>query len=157
MLPTQLFDTSLFNGTVAAPSTDGPQQWTWHPVRGLFDTGAKAPKINLVSRDILKRMDMEPLLEEIGPDELSEVRGINGSSFQFTYKIRLTWQLNNSTRSFSTVFLLAEQGEFDLLLGNDFIKAHDALRTNKSFHFLGLPFRTSGDSAPSFFFAPGSC
>ena len=140
-------DNSLFNGTITAPSTEGPHNVTWHPVRGKFDTGAVAPGLNLISREILQRTGLESLAQALDEQDIYEASGVDGKTHRLTEKISLTWQMNNSTRSYSTTFfVVAESAQFDLLLGNDFIRAQDALgASNRSLLFLGLRERGTGE------------
>ena len=83
-------------------------------------------------------------MEALSEHEMYEVTGINGERHRLDRKILLTWQLNNSSKSYSTYFFVADEAPFDLLLGNDFLKEHDILKKNRSFLFLGLRRRATG-------------
>ena len=132
-----LTDPSLFNASIAFVADSQP---TWLPIRGKFDTGSD---ISLVRKEILERAGIEGLTVRIAP--VSFGSGIAPAvDHTATEEIDLTWQPNNSSMSFRTPFYVVEEGAFDLLVDNNFIREHDALRNNRSMLFLKNKRRDSG-------------
>ena len=96
-------------------------------------------------KGILKRAGIEDLTVRIAP--VSFGSGIAPAvDHRVTEEIDLTWQPNNASMSSRTTFYVVEEGAFDLLVDNNFIREHDALNNNRSMLFLKNKRRDSGRS-----------
>ena len=134
-------DPSLINVTIAAGlATERPQ---WVPARGKLDTGSEA---NSISREVIERGKISEKL--IPVDGKKKFAGIEGSEFVPTSKITIAFFMNNAMNSHETEFFLVEQADFDVLLGNPFIRQHIPLAPRDPVLILQHRRRTAGKNFP---------
>ena len=121
---------ALFNATICCvdqvnsyrgqqPTSPTPQPRSlWYPVRGIYDTGANG---DLVALDVLQRAK---LIEFIKPLDHVAVATVLEKRHEFHSTITLTWVLNHDLVSEERDFYVAPEADFDILLGNPYLKEH---------------------------------
>lgn len=122
----------------------------WFPVRGKYDTGADA---DFVSQDVLERAELEPFVRKLRTPV--RVKAL-GAEVDFDQVIKLTWVLHHETVSEEREFFVAKDADFDILLGEPYLKEHNYMKiyqnqsmvTKLSFRqYVANAFRTKGKSS----------
>ncbi|RSL63567.1 hypothetical protein CEP54_005178 [Fusarium duplospermum] len=95
-------------------------------VNAIPDTGASC---NIVSYSYAKQLGFERLMPE-SPDE--ELRMANGKLLRTIGRLRATWQFSTDPElSWDIIFLVLEDFIYDLVLGNEFLRASATMAQNK--------------------------
>lgn len=126
-------DPSLTIGTIVLTHMEKP---SYVPVRAKYDTGADA---NFVSYQFTEQHGLSELLNDLGQEGSEEVifDGLDEHEYRIRHTITLHWCAAAMHRMRTTLFHVASQLPYDILLGNDFIQENSVL----SFSRPALPLR----------------
>jgi hypothetical protein len=132
-------DLSLTIGTIVLIHKEKP---TYVPVRAKFDTGSDANFIpySLVHAHGLQESLVE--LEDEGPDA-NTFQGLDNHEYQFRHTITLSWCAMTMNRVRNTLFYVADNVPYDMLLGNDFIRDNSVFEPPR----IALPLRSGRKSS----------
>ncbi|KAF3004795.1 hypothetical protein E8E13_002947 [Curvularia kusanoi] len=114
-------DLSIETGTVVILPKHQPKERPRHvPIVAKYDTGADG---NFISIDFLRQHHLEDRLVEIQEDGSVETIfvGLDGHEYHITHTITLHWCSATMNKIRHTLFHVAEEVPYDLLLGNGFI------------------------------------
>ena len=108
----------------------------WYPVRGKYDTGADG---DFVALEVLERAKLAEFIKPL--DHPAVVTALN-QKLELRSKITLTWVLNHDTESEERDFYVAPDADFDILLGNPYLKEHRYVKiVQNNSMFTKLAFR----------------
>ncbi|KAJ8106800.1 hypothetical protein OPT61_g9303 [Boeremia exigua] len=131
-------DLSIETGTVVIlPKHSSEDRPSYVPILAKYDTGADG---NFISINFVRHHDLVDRLVEIQEDGSVETvfYGLDGHEYRITHTVTLHWCSATMNKIRHTLFHVAEEVPYDLLLGNDFIMENRVLNPQR----VGLPLRS---------------
>ena len=107
--------------------------------RGLLDSGCDD---NWITLDVVKRAGLESTVTKEAYSRTFV--GFGGHGVRPIGKIKITWFANNAPKTRETVYYVAEDGPFDVLLGSRFIFRESIFTYDAEALVLKLPKLTDG-------------
>lgn len=111
----------------------------WFAVRGKYDTGADADA-DFIAEDVIRRAKLQQYVVKIQTP--AQVKAL-GATFDFDEVIILNWTMNHDLSSQTREFYVARDDvapDFDILLGDVYLKEHDYVQLSKNKSMSIKPF-----------------